>query len=106
MDVEVSIFVNDKLSCQLFIEGDNKTMTLSEARDKLMGDVALPESFQFMKHVNAHGLKVPIGQLQEKSLILNKCLLQKDGHFSLYLQEFSKGIKQATNDKVSLWFEV
>lgn len=42
MDVEVSIFVNDKLSCQLFIEGDNKTMTLSEARDKLMGDVALP----------------------------------------------------------------
>lgn len=84
---EIDVFVDEKITCQLFVKEKDMNLSLMEAKGALLEDVSefVPHHYRFLKPISGNS-KIPLAAKQEKLVTLRKCLDKRNGEFSLYLQ--------------------
>ena len=80
---EIDVFVDEKITCQLFVKEKDMNLSLMEVKGALLEDVS--EYYRFLKPISGNS-KIPLAAKQGKLLTLGKCLVKRNGEFSLYLQ--------------------
>lgn len=84
---EIDVFVDEKITCQLFVQEKDMNLSLMEAKGAILEDVSefVPQDYRFLKPISGNS-KIPLATKQEKLVTLRKCLVERNGQFYLYLQ--------------------
>lgn len=84
---EIDVFVDEKISSQLFVKEKDMNLSLMEVKGALLEDVSefVAQHYRFLKPMSGNS-KIPLVAKQEKLVTLRKCLIERNGDFSLYLQ--------------------
>ena len=97
---EIDVFVDEKISCQLFFKEEDMNLSLMEVKEVVLEDVSefLPQHYCFLKLIGGRS-KIPLTAKQEKLVALRKCLVECNGEFSLYLQSCEEKPSGSTDEK-------
>lgn len=83
---EIAVFVDEKITCELFVKEQVMNLFLVKVKEILLEDVSefLPQHYHFLKPMGGSS-KIPPAAKQEKLVTLKKCLVECSGEFFLYL---------------------